>query len=192
MMDPLEIRQKEFKKSLWGYNREQVKDFIEEVASAVEDLLLKQHLLKEKLSESENRYERYRELEEALKNALVMAQKNAQDLKESAVKENEMIIQNAHQQAAIIIQQAEKKGEEMIAEAKEKVKEIIREYQELYKQIQAFRVHFRAFLNAQLDMLANHEKNQQSGWEIYRDIVSRANTLNEKIKNETINNAVNL
>lgn len=191
MMDPLEIRQKEFKKSFWGYNKEQVRDFIEEVVNVIEDLLLKQHLLKEKLNESENRHAQYRELEEALKNAMVMAQKNVQDLKESVVKENEMIIQNAHQQAANIIEQAEKKGEEMITEAKEKVKEIMKEYQEFHKQIQTFRVHFRAFLNAQLDMLVNHEKNQKNGWEIYEEIISRASNCDEEIQDETMNSAVN-
>lgn len=166
MLSPLDIRKKEFRKSFRGYDERQVDNFLEQVASTLEDVLRDKDLLERKLQQSEEREQKYRELEEALKNTMVMAQKNAQDLKENTDKEIRLMIMDAQQRSEMIIQQAEEEAKKKIADAEERVQEILEAYRQLQKQAQVFRTQFRTFLETQLELLEaegynNEEENNE-------------------------------
>ncbi|MCD5407266.1 MAG: DivIVA domain-containing protein [Desulfotomaculum sp.] len=154
MLTPLDIRQKEFNKNLRGYDRQQVSKFLNEVVNAMEDLLRENDRLKQQLADCEGRAEKYREIEEALKNTLIMAQKQAQDLKENTDKEIKLIMQETNQRVEKMIQQAEKDGQEKITAAENQVQEIMEKHRETQKQVQVFRNQFRTFLEVQLDLLS--------------------------------------
>lgn len=154
---PLDIRQKEFNRSFRGYNERQVDKFKEEVASALEELLRENDKLKQRLAECEEQQKRYREIEEVLKNTMVMAQKQAQELKEATHKEIKLMMQDAHQRSEKIIQEAELKAREKITEAKKQVEEIMEEYAALQKQFQAFKIKFKTLLEAQLEALCQND-----------------------------------
>lgn len=158
MLSPLDIRKKEFRKGFRGYDERQVDNFIEEVANSLEDLLKENDQLQRKITESEERQQKYRELEEALKSTMVMAQKNAQDLKENADKEIKLLMQDAHQRAEILIQQAEEEAKKKIEKAEERVKEIMEAYRQLQKQANVFKTQFRTFLETQLELLSADEE----------------------------------
>jgi len=153
LLSPLEIRKKEFKKGFRGYDERQVDNFVEQVATALDDLLREKDLLEKKLHQSEERQQKYHELEEALKSTIVMAQKNAQDLKENTDKEIRVMMQDAQQRAEIILQQAEEEAKKSITNAEERVKEILETHRQLQKQAQVFRTQFRTFLETQLELL---------------------------------------
>lgn len=171
MLSPLDIRKQEFKKALRGYNEEQVDDFLEDVAATLDDILRTQDLLQKKLQQSEQHQQKYHELEDALKSTIVMAQKNAQDLKENTDQEIRVMMLDAQQRAEILLQQAEEEAKQMILQAEEQVKETLETHQELKKQAQVFRAQFRNFLETQLELLAmdavfkptQHENDEQSG-----------------------------
>lgn len=160
MLTPLDIRQKEFKKGFRGYDERQVEKFAEEVASSMEDLLRENEQLQGKLQQCKEHQQKYQDLEEALKSTIVMAEKNAQDLKENTDKEIRVMMQDAHQRAEVIIQQAEDKAKDIIAEAEERVKEIMEAHRQLQKQAQVFRTQFRTFLETQLELLATDEQQE--------------------------------
>lgn len=153
MLSPLEIRKKEFRKGFRGYDERQVDNFVEQVANTLDDLLREKDLLERKLHQSEERQQKYQELEEALKSTIVMAQKNAQDLKENTDKEIRVMMQDAQQRAEIILQQAEEEAKKKITNAEERVKEILEAHRQLQKQAQVFRTQFRTFLETQLELL---------------------------------------
>ncbi len=157
MLTPLDIRQKEFKKGFRGYDEREVNSFIDEVADTVETLIQENHRLQEKLADSESKHEEYRQLEEVLKNTMVMAQKNAQELKENTDKEIQVMMRDACQRAEKIMQDAEEESKRKIREAEEKVKEIMEQYRQLQKQAQVFRAQMRTFLETQLDLLTGEE-----------------------------------
>ncbi|MBM7855245.1 cell division initiation protein [Desulfohalotomaculum tongense] len=161
MLTPLDIRQKEFKKSFRGYDERQVDKFLEEAADTVEDLLKENERLKKNLAECESRHQQYRQLEEAIKETMVMAQKNAQELKENTDKEIKVLMQDAYQRSEKIIQDAEEEGKKKIAAAQAKVQEIMEEYREIQKQAQVFRAQFRTFLETQLELLAAEDQRHQ-------------------------------
>ncbi|MBO8136657.1 MAG: DivIVA domain-containing protein [Desulfotomaculum sp.] len=165
MLTPLDIRQKEFKKSFRGYDERQVDKFLQEVADTLEDLLKENEQLQKKLTECENRHEQYRELEQAIKDTMVMAQKNAQELKENADKEIKIMMQDAYQRSEKIIRDAEEEGKRKIAQAEARVQEIMEKYREIQKQAQVFRAKFKTFLETQLELLAEEENREEKRYE---------------------------
>jgi cell division initiation protein len=154
MLSPLDIRQKEFRKGFRGYEERQVDNFMDEVANSIEDLLKENDQLRTKLVEAEERQQKYRELEEALKDTMVMAQKNAQDLKENADKEIKLLMQDAHQRAEILLQQAEDEANKKVDQAEQRVREVMEAYRQLQKQANVFKTQFRTFLQTQLELLS--------------------------------------
>ncbi len=164
MLTPLDIRQKEFKRSFRGYNVEGVDKFIDQFAQSYDALYLENQSLKEKLEISEATMESYLKMENTIKDAVIMAQKNADDLHGNARREAELLLEDARLRAEKIIGDAEEKSARMtheageraryrIEEAEGQVKKVIEEYRFLNKQVQVFRIRFRSFLDAQISLL---------------------------------------
>lgn len=93
-----------------------------------------------------------------------MAQKNAEDMRANAEKESKIMLEQAEMAARLVKQRAEeesermlhdaaKKSEEMLKLGEERVGAILEEYRRLEKQANVFRVKFKAFLEAQLEMV---------------------------------------
>lgn len=164
ILTPMEIQGKEFTKSLRGYDVKQVDSWIQKVKDNYEQLYIENHELKERLAQSEDSLVHYRDLEDALQRTLVIAQKNSDDLKSNAEKESKVMLEQAEMAAKSIKQQAEEEAEQMLNEASrragellktadERVGAILEEYRRLEKQANVFKVKFKAFLEAQLDMV---------------------------------------
>ena len=64
---PNEILHKEFSQSLRGFKAEEVKDFLKQVAAALEDLLRQNMFLDDKINQLEEAVEEYRQMENTLK-----------------------------------------------------------------------------------------------------------------------------
>ena len=143
---PLDIRQREFDKGFRGYDVRQVDKFKEEVAAALEDLLRENDNLKQKLADCEKQQKKYREIEEVLKKTMVMAQKQADELKKTTDKEIKVLMQQAYQRSEEIIQNAEKEA-----------KKIMEEYKSLQKQTLMFKTKFKVLLEAHLDLLSQND-----------------------------------
>ena len=141
-LTPLDIHNKEFKRAFRGYAEEEVDEFLDKVIEEFEKLFKESLELKEKLEKKEGSIEEYKGLEETLKNTLVMAQQASEDVR-----------RNAEKEAVVIFKEAQMRAEVIVNEAKEKADGIGREYQHLEHQVQQFKVKFRAFLHAQLDMV---------------------------------------
>lgn len=182
MLTPLDIQKKEFKRSFRGYNEEEVDKFLDQLVQNYEALYLENQSLKEKLENGEAAMARYLEMEKVIKNAVIMAQKNADDLERNARQEAELLLEDARLRAEKIIGDAEGKAAQALQEARERaryriedaenrVRSVMEEYRLLSKQVQMFRVKFRSFLEAQISLLDGQEEevlemmsNWGSGW----------------------------
>ncbi len=175
MLTPLDIRKKEFRRCFRGYDEEEVDAFLDQVIGTVEELIKENGHLQDIVERSEKSVSRYREIEDALKQTMVFAQKNAQELKKNVEKETAVILQEAHAQseqmitdanrsAEKILEEAERQAEETVGraqkqaeksltEARRQVDDILREYQGIEKSTKVFRSRFRSFLEAQLELL---------------------------------------
>lgn len=136
MLTPIDIQNKEFAKSIKGYNREAVDDFVLEVSKDFERLYKENIELKDRLSVLNESLKKYRAMEDSLQNALMFAQNTADDVKKSAKDKAEFIVGEANTKAEAIIRDAEKKCEEI---------------QGKYASIQAEYLAFKTKFNALMD-----------------------------------------
>lgn len=103
---PLDIRRKEFKRSVRGYSDEEVDVFLDEVADEFERLFQENMELKEKLHRLDDQIADHAQLREALEKTLVSAQLQAEELRANAHKERELILRDAEMKARDIVNES--------------------------------------------------------------------------------------
>lgn len=147
MLTPLDIHNKEFKKSFRGYNEEEVDEFLDKVVKDYEKLYRDNIELKETIERISSKLEHYQHMEDTLHSTLVIAQETAEEVKLNAKKEMELMTK-----------EAEIRAEKMVEESLSRVRKLTSEYEELQRQYQVFRARFRTMLQAQLEMLGKTEE----------------------------------
>lgn len=105
-LTPLDIQQQRFPRAVSGYDKKEVHAFLEFVSREVESLLTEVGQLRERIGRQDDELFRYREREETLKEALVTAQKMAEDMRGQAKKESDLVIAEAEMKAERIIHSA--------------------------------------------------------------------------------------
>ena len=109
-MEASTIRDKKFLEVMRGYKKEDVDEFLSEVASEFSKLRKANEELEKKLEVLADKIREYREDEDALKEALLGAQKQGR-----------MVVDEAKEKAANIVMDAQNKSDEMIKEAEDVV-----------------------------------------------------------------------
>jgi cell division initiation protein len=122
-LTPLDIQQMVFTVRLRGYDRHEVKQFLEEIAQTVEALNHENAVLREKLASSEAQLAELKKTEATLSRTLVSTQALADDLKEMAQRD-----------AALLIKEAELKSADLLKEARLELGRVERDIADLRKQ----------------------------------------------------------
>ena len=146
-LTPMDINNKEFKRGMRGYIPDEVDDFLDEVIENYEQLYKENSIMKEKINTLNDQIEHYKKIEATIQNTLVLAQNAADQAKESAQKESDMLIKNANETAQKILDKAH--GD---------VIQINDEYETLKQDFIKFRAKFRNFMNTQLETFDDLEK----------------------------------
>lgn len=136
MITAVEIRNQQFRKSINGYNCNEVRNFMSQLAQDYENLYLENSELKEKIQALKYEVEKYRKMEETMNNSIIVAQQAADMLKE-----------NAHHEANLIVENSKKR-----------IAEIFMIYQEIIKRLNLMNMEMKTQLNVEMEML---EKNQK-------------------------------
>jgi cell division initiation protein len=92
---PLDIRKQEFKKSSFGFSREQVTHYLEQVADEVEELIRENNELRKEYGKLREKLSSYRNVEQSMNEALVLAKDSAKKTLVAAQKESEAVVQKA-------------------------------------------------------------------------------------------------
>jgi cell division initiation protein len=103
---PLDIQQMQFKVRLRGYDRREVAQFLEDLASTVEDLSRENAALREKVTAAEEEIAGLRKGEATLTRAMVSAQALTDDLKQAAQRDAELIMKEAELKASELLREA--------------------------------------------------------------------------------------
>lgn len=143
-LTPQDINRREFKKGMRGYNVEEVDDFLDQVTKDYESALRELAANREQVTKLEDKLAHYYKLEQSLHGALVVAQETAEEVKNSARKEGQLILKEAEMRAEKIVEDSISKSRKMAGE-----------YQEVQKQSEIFRGRLRALLQAQLEMIGS-------------------------------------
>ena len=112
-LTPVEIRHIQLRRAwLRGYRRKPVDQLFEEIADSFEDVWRERADLSDRLEELEGEAAKHRELEALLRSTLVSAERAAQDMKEQARRESDLIVQEAHAESRRVSREAaaEKRG----------------------------------------------------------------------------------
>ena len=120
---PLDIQQMVFKVTFRGYDREEVNRFLEELAQTVELLNRDSAVQQERFIFLERQLAEMKRTEATLSNTLLSAQSLAEDVK-----------QNAHREADLVIKEAELKAGELMHQARIELTDTQRDLSALQKQ----------------------------------------------------------
>lgn len=187
MLSPVDIQNKEFKKAkLGGYNSEEVNDFLEEVLQSYQQLTKENYELKDKINMLNENIQYYRSMESTIQNALVLAEKTAQDTKAAA-----------YDKAEQIKHEAEIKADQTLEQARKEIYVMGQKIEELKKQYIAFKIQIRQVLQSQLEMVEQQSINNViDGSEfisgLQKEEAPKAKTVEEKQNQNENENQDNL
>lgn len=141
-LSPLDIHNKEFSKSFRGYDQDEVDEFLDLVVAEFERLIRANEELQAELSGLQSRLEHYRGLEETLKNAIVLAQKTADEIKEASLRE-----------ADAIKRQAMLDADRLRDQANEALKKTHEEINAARQTLIRFQSEFKSLLQSSIEMM---------------------------------------
>lgn len=141
-LTPVDIHNKDFRRSLWGFNEDEVDEFLDQVVQDYETILRERDSLREQVDGLTRQLVQYRELEENLQRALVVAQSTAEEVRGAAKRESDLLVQEAQAKAVRLVEDARAKGKALEAD-----------FQELERELSVYRSRVRSLLQSQLDLL---------------------------------------
>lgn len=145
-LTPLDIHNKEFKRSFRGYDEDEVNEFLDQVIKDYEVLIRENKELQNQLHTIQERLDHFANIEETLSKTIIVAQEAADEVKTNAKKE-----------AQLILKEAEKNADRIINESLAKTRKIAVEIEELKKQASIYRTRFRTLIEAQLELLSQED-----------------------------------
>jgi cell division initiation protein len=116
-LTPVEIRHVKLARSPFGYDRGATDRLLEEIVESFEEVWRERADLEDKLERIESDIARYRDLETLLRKTLVSAERSAQELKDQARREADVILTESHAEARLIKQRALAEREHLRGEA---------------------------------------------------------------------------
>ncbi len=146
-----------FKRTLRGYDPDEVNKFLDQVIKQVEKMLEDIKVKDEKIAELENvflenqrlrdKVEQYERMEGTLNKALFMAQKTSEQIKLSA-----------HQESTILLDEAKQNASRIINEALLRAEKTELEVNMLKRNVNIFKRRIRGVIETQLAMVDDIEK----------------------------------
>ena len=116
-LTPVEIRHISLGRGLLGYRRAPTDRLLEDIAASFEDVWRERADLADKVEQLESDLERFRELEALLRTTLVSAERTAAELKTQAMREAELIVDEARAESRSIVRQAAADNERLEADS---------------------------------------------------------------------------
>jgi len=104
---PIDIQSKEFPRRFRGYDINEVREYLSQIADEWERLIEKDEKLEAQLKITSEQLEYYRNIESLLKETLLSTQKAIDELRRAAEEEKASIINKAHNDAREILSKAE-------------------------------------------------------------------------------------
>lgn len=145
---------RKFKRSIAGYDVNEVNAFVDDVIRKVENIIKEEEKIKRdiydkdtKIKELEATLERYKIMENNLNNSILEAKNNVEYIKRVAKSEGDAIISEARKNANRIISDALIRAEKTQYEA-----------ELLKKNVNLFKSRVRVMLNQQLDLIDDLDK----------------------------------
>jgi cell division initiation protein len=117
-LSPAEIRHVPIGRGFWGYRRGAVERLLDDVADSFEDVWRERADLADRVEHLEEELQRHRDLETLLRKTLVSAEAAASEQRESARRDAERIVAEAHAEARRVTFAAAAERERLAADVR--------------------------------------------------------------------------
>lgn len=144
MLTPVDIENKEFTRAFRGYDIYEVEEFMRTLVKDYEKLYRDNAELKEKSAVLSEAIASYKGMEETMQNAILVAQKTAEDIK-----------QNAYERAETIIKEAERKAAEAVNNANNTISNLEKTYLSMQREMNGFKAKMSALLSTYMQLLSD-------------------------------------
>lgn len=144
-LTPLDIREQHFRRVMRGMDPEEVSAFLASVASEFEALLAENKELRQRHVDLEEKINEYRNMEKALRDTLLTAERVMTESKESAQRE-----------AGLIIREAELAAQRATARISQDVARVRRDLEELRRLKDAYLGRLRWLVRSHAEMVDGH------------------------------------
>lgn len=172
-LTPQEIRDQEFKQSPLGYNKDQVNEFLEEMADELETLIKESNEIHAEKKEAQLTLTTYMNVEDSLKETLLLAQKTAQET-----------IRNAQNEANTIARKANTEKEALLFAAHQDLSEIQKQIRRLLAQRDSILVKLKSSLRSNLEILEEEFSNRDDNESFSGDSVLSNERIVDFSKND--------
>lgn len=143
---PSEIKNKAFTRIKNGFEPAEVEQYLEQLSHEIERLKEDKKQLEKVLEERDAHIQSFKEVEKSVGEAIVSAQRAADETKAAAQKERDAIIQKAQAEASQIVN-----------DGIEKARRLSFQTEDMKRQSKVFRSRFRMLVEAQLDLLKSDD-----------------------------------
>lgn len=106
-LTPLEVKKQEFDKVFRGYDSVAVDAFLELISEEMAALVMRIAALEERLHATQSTVEDYRQMEQALKETMATTQRQADEAREAAARDAELVKREAKIESDRIVAEAE-------------------------------------------------------------------------------------
>jgi len=141
-ISPLDIRKHEFKKSIRGFDVDEVMAFLDLVSMDFENLIRDNSQLKDRTASLDSQLKKYHDIESTLRETLLSAQRAREDT-----------ITTAKKQADVIIREAEVKASSISDEGRRDLDHLRRVITELRMLKDNYVIKLKSLVNTQLEMV---------------------------------------
>jgi cell division initiation protein len=155
-LTPLEVKKQEFEKVFRGYDPVAVDAFLELVSEEMAALVLRINGLEERLEAMQSTVADYRQMEQALKETMAGAQRQAEEAKAAATKDGELLVREAKVESDRIVAEAERRR----AALEQRIEELQSGERAFLSRLKAFLDEHRRTLEAH-PLLAESEAGQR-------------------------------
>ncbi len=144
MLTPVDIENKEFTKAFRGYDIYEVEEFMKDLIKDYEKLYRDNAELKEKNAVLSETISSYKGMEETMQNAILVAQRTAEDIK-----------QNAYERSETIIKEAERKAAETVNNANRSISNLEKTYLNMQREMNGFKAKMNSLLSTYMQLLSD-------------------------------------
>lgn len=141
-LTPQEIRELEFKQGALGFNKDQVNQFLDEVADELETLTQELNQIHQENKEARLALQTYSNVEESLKETLIQAKETSRE-----------VMQNARNEADTVLRKAQTEKDALLFSAKEDLAEVQAKVRSLRADENAMITKLKSILRSNLDVL---------------------------------------
>ena len=154
MISASDIRERKFEKAAFGYKQEEIDDFLAELISEFEELDAEREDLHSKIQILADKVREYRQDEDALKDALLGAQKQGHKVVAEAQEKADEIIAQAEEKAKILLDEATVQHEAAMEKNRAEIAKEKQNLIEAQKQVSEFKKSLFDMYKTHLEMIS--------------------------------------